>query len=87
MIDTKKSKRYESLYQKGEADVVVGCLGDAEIIFLHYDDPNETKNKWTRRVERINRENMIVKFSYQNEATDDHVDRFMKLDFKKKFLL
>jgi uncharacterized protein (DUF1919 family) len=39
----------------------IGLLhGDAEVHFLHFDDPEEAAAKWTRRAERINWDNLLV---------------------------
>lgn len=82
-IDVTKSKYYEQL--KGEQPSPIGILDDVEIIFLHYADEKEAKDKWTRRVKRINWDNLIFKFSYQNYCTHEHLKRFdeMKLPGKK----
>lgn len=51
--------------------VPLGRLGDIEIIFLHYKDEKETKEKWQRRIKRINYKNIIFKFNDQNGCTED----------------
>lgn len=86
MIKTSESKHYQSLCDKGEETVVVGQLDDIEVIFLHYKDPQEAQDKWSRRTKRINWDNLIIKFGYQNEAIDDHVHRFAALPYAKKVL-
>lgn len=55
-----------------------------EIFFLHYHSQNEAKEKWERRVERINRAHLLVKFNDQNGCTDEHIHAFDLLPFKNK---
>lgn len=86
-IDTVKSKHFNDLKMKKQENVIVGMLDDIEIIFLHYSSEKEAKEKWDRRVKRINWDNLIIKFSYMNGCTDELVDRFEKIDYKKKFIL
>ncbi len=85
MISASESKYKEELFAKGQQDIPVGRLGDVEIIFLHYKDATIAKDKWTRRVERINWDNLIIKFSYMNNATDEHIHQFAKISEYKTF--
>lgn len=82
-----KSKHYEWLKQHGCDEALVGILDDVEICFLHYKDPTLAKDKWTRRVSRINRDNLIFKFSYMNDCTDEHLKKFDSMNLPgKKFM-
>lgn len=86
IIPLNKSKHYEIWKDDLELkNVPVGRLGDVEIVFLHYKNPEVAKAKWNSRVQRINKENMIFKFSYMNGCTDRDIHRFidMKLPGKK----
>ncbi len=85
MISASESKYADALFQKGQQDIPVGRLDDVEIIFLHYKDVAVAKDKWTRRVARINWDNLIIKFSYMNDATDEHIHQFEKITGVKKF--
>ena len=55
-----------------------------EIFFLHYDSEQQAKEKWVRRCDRIDWENLIVKFNDQNGCNQDHIDQFLNLPFKNK---
>lgn len=55
-----------------------------EIFFLHYHSEIEAKEKWERRVKRINWNKLLVKFNDQNGCTEKEVEHFMKLDYKNK---
>ena len=65
----------------------IGTLDNKiEIHFLHYKSVQEAKEKWTNRKMRINYENLLIKFSEQNEYLPALVDRFNKLGFQNKIL-
>lgn len=81
------SKHFESLKNKGEEDVLVGFLDDVEIVFLYYYDEETIISKWNRRIERINWNNIILKFSYQNECSKKIIEEFLKIKDYSKFVL
>lgn len=75
-----KSKHYEEWKKDPDMrNVPIGVLDDVEIAFLHYRDPDMAKEKWNRRVQRVNNSNLIFKFSYMNKCNDDDVTRFVKM--------
>lgn len=55
-----------------------------EIFFLHYHSEQEAREKWERRIRRINWDKLLVKFNDQNGCTETDVNDFMKLPFKNK---
>lgn len=80
-----KTKHYEEW--KNDPDmrnVPIGVLGDVEIVFLHYRDPELAKAKWCRRVQRINRDNLIFKFSYMNNCSVSDINRFVNMTLPGK---
>lgn len=86
MIKPTESKHFLDLQEKKQLDIPIGKIEDVEIYFLHYKDPLVVKEKWERRCERINYKNLIVKFSFMGDCTDEMIEEFDKLDFKKKVL-
>ena len=84
MITSNQSKHKESLFEKGETKVPVGVLDDVEVVFLHYSDADLAKDKWTKRISRVNWENIIYKFSYMNECTDKNIEDFLQITNGKK---
>lgn len=80
----KKESRYYEFYSEKEKYYPIGVLGDIEIVFLHYKSEQEAYDKWNRRKERINWDNLIVKFNDQNKATEGHIRMFDSLPFKNK---
>lgn len=81
IISPEESKYYEKLITMGSTGGLVGVLDDIEIIMLHFHDKKIAKEKWERRVARINWDNLIFKFSYMNDCTYDMLAEFDKLDF------
>ena len=66
----------------------VGVLSNGkntiEIFFLHYHSEQEAREKWERRIKRINWDKLLVKFNDQNGCTETEVNRFMGLPYKNK---
>lgn len=85
IIDARDSKRFEVLKQLGQLSVPVGKLDDIEVVLLHYPNPELAKEKWKRRVDRINWNNLIIKFSYMSKCTDEHIREFQRINGIKKF--
>lgn len=85
IIPVKESKHYESLVAKGEENVLIGRLDDVEIVFLHYHDKDTVLQKWERRISRMNPEHIILKFSYQNNCSDELIREFLTIDNFPKF--
>ena len=56
-----------------------------EIFFLHYHSEEDAYQKWNRRCQRINWDHLIVKFNDQNGTTQEDLDLFLKLPYKKVF--
>ncbi len=66
----------------------VGVLSNGknsiEIFFLHYHSEQEAREKWERRVQRINWNKLLVKFNDQNGCTETEVNKFMKMPYRNK---
>lgn len=89
-IPLRESKHYEEWRDDPSMqDVPIGVLEDIEIAFLHYRNPEQAKAKWSRRTQRINRNNLIFKFSYMNNCSIDDINRFVDMTFcqAKKYVL
>lgn len=68
-------------------DYPVGVLeSGVEIHFLHYADPEEARQKWSRRVNRIDWSNVIVKLSDNYYITEQTMRDFDALPFEHKVL-
>ena len=83
IININESKHKNTLLKRNY-NGIIGKIDDIEIMFLHYRTPNEAIDKWNRRKERINWDNLIVKFNDQNNCKYEHIMEFDKLKFKNK---
>lgn len=66
-----------------ESGYPICALDDIKINFVHYHSFEECFEKWNERKKRINFENIILIFTDQNGCTDELVERFSKLCYKK----
>ena len=58
--------------------LLLQTYSDLEII------EQEAREKWERRIKRINWDKLLVKFNDQNGCTETEVNRFMGLPYKNK---
>ena len=86
-IDYRDSKYKADLLRTGNINVPIGLLGDIEIVFLHYKTQEEAYEKWNRRLERINFNNIVYKMSEQNLCTTEAMKKFDKIPEPRKFVL
>lgn len=88
-MDQKDSKHADELQRLGifNGDYPVGLLdGKYELHFLHYRSQADARDKWFRRLKRINKNRVIFKFSDGDKFEDAMVERFEALPFKNKVL-
>ncbi len=78
----------ESKWSKKTILFPIGKLDDIEIHFMHYKNEEEAFSKWSRRVERMKKNNDLDNFFFKicdRDLTDDDIiSRFHKLPFKNK---
>ncbi len=86
-IKPEDSKYFEELKTRNQTDKPIGILDDVEIVFLHYKSQEEALEKWNRRKERVNFDNIILKFSWMNLCEEKHLEEFDALPFKNKILI
>jgi uncharacterized protein (DUF1919 family) len=66
----------------------VGKINDIEIQFMHFETKEEAKLKWDKRKQRINWQNIIVKFDGSKDlASEKLINEFDQLSFQKKLVL
>ena len=85
-IGWEESMHPDILQRRGETDKPIGRLGDVEIVFLHYESEEEVLGKWTRRVQRIDWNHILVKCSQQNGMTWSQVEQFDRLPYDDKII-
>jgi uncharacterized protein (DUF1919 family) len=62
----------------------IGLLGgELEIHFLHYQDSQEAYEKWNRRLQRVNFDNLFVSFVDRYLFEDSYLPRFEKIPYPK----
>ncbi len=85
-INYKQSKYVDDLIAHHNTHCPIGKIDDIEIVFLHYNSEAEAKDKWNRRKQRLNWENIVYKMSEQNLCSIDHLKRFDSLPVARKFV-
>lgn len=83
-IDARESLHYDVLKKRGEVDKPIALIDGVEIVFLHYPTAKDAAEKWYRRVDRINWDNLFIKFSQMNGCADDDLRTFDEIDFPNK---
>ena len=61
----------------------IGKIDDVTIYFQHYKSADDCIEKWNRRKQRINWDNLYLKFSDRNYATQEQLEQFDKLPQSK----
>lgn len=84
-INLDQSRFKDILKERGGKNVIcpIGKLDDIEIIFLHSTSQEEAYEKWNRRKQRINWDNLYFKMSEQNLCTKGLLAQFEKLSYPK----
>lgn len=63
----------------------LGLLDDIMLFFVHYPSFDVARQKWNERKGRINFENLFLVFTDQNDCTDELVEEYARLPYKKVF--
>ena len=79
----------DSRYWDGKPDFPVGILGgEIEILFIHYKNRGEARNKWERRTERMlritDKDRYFFKYCDRDDATPQMIAAFHDLPYKNK---
>lgn len=83
-VDARESRHAGDLVEKGELGKPVGVLDDIEVIFLHYATAAEAREKWERRCERINWDDVFIKFSQMNGCSNEDLHAFDAFPHRNK---
>ncbi|WP_207562605.1 DUF1919 domain-containing protein [Sulfurimonas aquatica] len=86
-IEHKDSKHKDELINIGiyETNYPIGILDNKyELHFIHYESKEDAENKWRKRIERINLNKLIFKFSDGDKFESSMAARFDKLKFRNK---
>jgi len=83
-MDINESRHRERLLEMHPEGVLTGRLDDVEIVFLHYHSKEEAYTKWNRRKQRINWDNLYIKFSEMNQCSMEHLRSFDAMPYAHK---
>lgn len=85
-ISIEKSRYKRKLQSESTMKVnyPIALLDDIEVHFLHYKSEKEAKEKWNKRVKRLNRDRLLIKMSQRFLDSQEILDRFESLPFKNK---
>lgn len=64
----------------------VGDLNGIKLYFVHYDSFDEAYEKWQRRKDRINYDNLFIIFTDRDGCTYEHIKQFDMLPYKNKVI-
>lgn len=73
-------------FAPGDYYYPIGQLGDLEIHFLHYKTKEEAFEKWNRRKERLNYDNLYFKFDNRDGADADLLKKIDQLPYQNKII-
>lgn len=79
-----EQSKYKKELDQSFATYPIGLLNDVEVHFLHYKNEEEAREKWKRRLSRLNWDNLFVKFCDRDLCTHDLIAKFDALDFRNK---
>lgn len=83
-VDARECRHAAQLAEKGELDKPIGVLDDVEVVFLHYPTADVAREKWERRCERINWDDVFIKFSQMNCCAYKDLVAFDAIPHKNK---
>jgi len=85
-ISINESRYKDQLQHESTAKIYypIALLDDVEVHFLHYYSEQEAQEKWAKRLERLNRNRLLVKMSQRSTDIPDLLDRFEALPFPNK---
>ncbi|MFT5044666.1 MAG: hypothetical protein ACI8UP_001635 [Porticoccaceae bacterium] len=84
---SKSNYRQGELVRNTHGQYPVGQLDDIEIHFMHYASLSEATEKWNRRKQRINLDNLILFFTDKDLCTAELLREFDDLPFDNKLVL
>ena len=89
-IDTQITFKNDSFYSecntKKNIDYPIGVIHDIEIHFLHYATEQEAYEKWNRRKQRVNFNNIFISFSDRDFCSYDLLTEFDKISYQNKIV-
>lgn len=82
----KRSKYDKGNYLQSLNPYPIGLIGgNIEIHFLHYHSEEEALEKWTKRADRVNHDNLFISFTDSEVCTIEEIRAFDQLPYRKVF--
>ena len=72
--------------EETDVDYPVGYLDDVKIYFQHYATPEEAREKWIKRVQRINYDSLFILFTDRDGCSYQNLIEFDSLMYKNKIV-
>ncbi|MDD3468463.1 MAG: DUF1919 domain-containing protein [Thermoguttaceae bacterium] len=77
----------KTILQRRNIVFPVAKLGDIEVYFMHYKTEEEAREKWTRRVQRINYDRLVFLFTESKHMDPEHIETFEHIGHPNKIFL
>lgn len=84
---TRSGYEHGELVRNSHGQYPLGQLDDIEIHFMHYTSQSEATEKWNRRKQRINFDNLVLVFTDKDLCTPELIREFDDLPHKNKLVL
>ena len=75
------------LFEPSQSFYPVGHLGDVTLHFLHYKSIEEARDKWNRRIKRMNWNNIYFKCDNKDGISDELLEKIDQLPYHNKIIL
>lgn len=72
--------------QKPGIKYPVAELDDITIYFQHFSSAQEAREKWNKRLQRINKQNMFIMMTDRDGCTNEMMQKFDNLPYKNKVI-
>jgi uncharacterized protein (DUF1919 family) len=87
-VNISKYETSNKLRSSANLTYPIAIIGNGvEIHFLHYTSNEEALEKWSRRLKKINFDNLLFLFCVRELNTDEHVYKFCAMPFKNKLCI
>jgi len=84
-INPRESIHFEHIKNlEGVMEFPIAKLHDIEIFFMHYKNEEEVIEKWNRRINKINWNDLIIIFAENETCNYEIIKKFDALSFKNK---